>query len=140
MLLLSSPHLLLLLLLPALHLCSFLPSTTATSTTAGASAFAPPRKTPVMAWNAWNTFSTNGKPMRGGRSEYQSVAEAMIESGMVAAGYTLVSTVCTGWIGRDPITHALQENLTAWPGGMKVRKSTRDARERRETREKRTYT
>ena len=93
-----------------------------------------------MAWNAWNTFSTNGKPMRGGRSEYQSVAEAMIESGMVAAGYTLVSTVCTGWIGRDPITHALQENLTAWPGGMKVRKSTREERERRETREKRTYT
>ena len=139
MLLRSSPHLvLLLLLLPALHLCSFLPSTTAT--TAGASAFAPPRKTPVMAWNAWNTFSTNGKPMRGGRSEYQSVAEAMIESGMVAAGYTLVSTVCTGWIGRDPITHALQENLTAWPGGMKVRKSTREERERRETREKRTYT
>ena len=27
----------------------------------------PPRLTPVMGWNAWNTFSTNGKPMRGGR-------------------------------------------------------------------------
>ncbi len=43
----------------------------------------------------------------------------MVESGMVAAGYTLLSTVCTGWQPRDPVTHELQENLTAWPGGMK---------------------
>ena len=79
----------------------------------------PPKRTPVMGWNAWNTFSTNGKPMRGGRKEYQTVADAMVESGMVAAGYTLLSTVCTGWQGRDPVTHELQENLTNWPGGMK---------------------
>ena len=79
----------------------------------------PPRTTPVMAWNAWNTFSTNGKPQRGGRTEYETIANAMIESGMVAAGYTLISTVCTGWTGRDPVTHQLQENLTNWPGGMK---------------------
>ena len=82
------------------------------------SSIAPPRTTPAMAWNAWNTFSSNGVPLRGGRAEYQSVAEAMLASGMVAAGYTLVSTVCTGWTGRDPVTHKLQENLTAWPGGM----------------------
>ena len=44
----------------------------------------------------------------------------MVESGMVAAGYTLLSTVCTGWQPRDPVTHELQENLTAWPGGMKA--------------------
>eukprot|EP00937_MAST-01D_sp_MAST-1D-sp2_P004905 g4905.t1 len=72
-----------------------------------------------MAWNAWNTFSVDGKPLRGGRKEYESIAEAMIESGMRDAGYTLISTVCTGWVGRDPVTHRLQENLTAWPGGMK---------------------
>jgi hypothetical protein len=35
--------------------------------------------------NAWNTFSVNGKPMRGGRQEYETIAEAMVESGMVAA-------------------------------------------------------
>ena len=84
----------------------------------GDSSITPPRTTPAMAWNAWNTFSVNGVPMRGGRAEYESVAEAMLASGMVAAGYTLVSTVCTGWTGRDPVTHKLQENLTAWPGGM----------------------
>jgi alpha-galactosidase len=43
----------------------------------------------------------------------------MIESGMVAAGYTQLSTTCTGWLGRDPVTHELQQNLTNWPGGMK---------------------
>lgn len=79
----------------------------------------PPRRTPIMAWNAWNTFSINGKPLRGGRKEYETIAEAMIDSGMVAAGYTLLSTVCTDWIGRDPNTHELQQNLTLWPGGMK---------------------
>lgn len=79
---------------------------------------APPRRTPVLAWNAWNTFSQDGKPLRGGRAEYQSVVDAMVESGMVAAGYTLVSTVCTGWIGRDPASGELLQNLTAWPGGM----------------------
>ena len=57
--------------------------------------------------------------MRGGRKEYQTIVDAMVESGMVAAGYTLLSTVCTGWLGRDPHTHELQENLTNWPGGMK---------------------
>ena len=124
---------------------------------ASASVLHPPRTTPIMAWNAWNTFSSNGKPLRGGRPEYQSMAEAMLESGMrvqnqqhpsvlkkanewglntcmhkwvekrldtmankfynksnsvwpriqtgmVAAGYTLLSTVCTDWIGRDPGT------------------------------------
>ena len=53
----------------------------------------PPRRTPVMAWNAWNTFSINGKPLRGGRKEYETIAEAMVDSGMVAAGYTLLSSV-----------------------------------------------
>ena len=45
------------------------------------------------------------------------MVDAMVESGMVAAGYTLLSTVCTGWQARDPVTHELQENLTNWPGG-----------------------
>ena len=27
--------------------------------------------------------------------------------------------MCTDWIGRDPVTHELQENTTLWPGGMK---------------------
>jgi hypothetical protein len=50
---------------------------------------------------------------------YETMAQAMIDSGMVAAGYTLMSTVCTDWLGRDPVTHDIQQNLTLWPGGMK---------------------
>lgn len=74
---------------------------------------------PGMAWNAWNTFSVNGKPIRGGRPEYEGIAEAMIERGYVAAGYKTLSTVCTDWQPRDPVTHELRENHTLWPGGMK---------------------
>lgn len=66
------------------------------------------------------TFSVDGKPIRGGRKEYEAMAEALIQSGMRDAGYTLISTVCTGWVGRDPVTHELQENTTLWPGGMKA--------------------
>ena len=103
--------------LPAALLLLLLPSALVLGADAGGLA-PPPRSTPVMGWNAWNTFSTNGKPMRGGRKEYQAIADAMVESGMVAAGYTLLSTVCTGWQPRDPVTHELRENLTNWPGGM----------------------
>lgn len=72
------------------------------------SAFPPPRGSPGMGWNAWNTFSVDGKPLRkklhavqylrlqnvgayystlqgGGRKEYESIANAMIESGMVVS-------------------------------------------------------
>ena len=92
--------------------------------------------TPLMQWNAWNTFSVNGKPIRGGQKEYQEMADALISSGMAEAGYRSVSTVCTDWIGRcppplsspsswalnltlirrDPVTKRLQENRTLWPG------------------------
>jgi len=94
------------------------------------------RDTPLMQWNAWNTFSVNGNPLRGGRKEYQEMADAMISSGMADAGYRSISTVCTDWIGRlfntlfsalllapnpsltrrDPVTKRLQENRTLWPG------------------------
>ena len=74
---------------------------------------------PGMAWNSWNTFSVNGKPLRSGREGYQQIAEVMIERGYVKAGYRTLSTTCTDWQPRDPITHELQENHTLWPGGMK---------------------
>jgi alpha-galactosidase len=53
--------------------------------------------------------------------EYESMVEAMIESDYVKAGYNIISTVCTGWIGRDPVTNVFLENTTPWPrpGGMK---------------------
>ena len=70
------------------------------------------KHTPMMAWNAWNTFSQDGKPIRGGLPEYKGIAEAMVASGMRDAGYNLISTVCTDWVGRDSKTGILQQNLT----------------------------
>ena len=32
---------------------------------------------PGMAWNSWNTFSVNGKPLRSGREGYQQIAEVL---------------------------------------------------------------
>ena len=30
----------------------------------------------------------------------------------------MVNVVCSGWTGRDPVTHELQENKTLWPDGI----------------------
>ena len=37
---------------------------------------------------------------------------------MADAGYRMVNVVCSGWTGRDPVTHELQENKTFWPQGI----------------------
>ena len=58
--------------------------------------YPPPRSTPTMAWNAWNTFSVDGKPLRGGRPEYESMVEAMVASGMVDAGRMPILGRCGG--------------------------------------------
>jgi hypothetical protein len=47
------------------------------------------------------------------------MAEALISSGMAAAGYDTINVVCNGWAGRDPATGVLIENRTLWPTGMK---------------------
>ena len=38
--------------------------------------------------------------------------------GMAEAGYKTVNVVCSGWTGRDPTTHVLQQNMTLWPEGI----------------------
>ena len=76
------------------------------------------RHSPLQGWNAWNTFSVDGKPLRGGRAEYESVAEVLVSAGYRDAGYNVVSTVCTDWVARDAAGR-LQQNLTLWPGGMR---------------------
>ena len=48
----------------------------------------------------------------------QEMAEALVSSGMAAAGYDTVNVVCNGWAGRDPKTGAFVENRTLWPSGM----------------------
>eukprot|EP01079_Euglenida_sp_SAG-EU17-18_P011301 gene11301-2055_t len=77
-----------------------------------------PRATPAMGYSAWNTFSVNGVPERPGRKGYAEIVDALVDSGMVAAGWDAMGTVCTDWTGRDPATGVLQQNETLWPGGM----------------------
>jgi len=52
---------------------------------------------PPMHWHSWNTFcgenEVNEANMRG-------MADALISSGMAAAGYDMVNVVCNGWTGR----------------------------------------
>ena len=48
------------------------------------------------------------------------MADALLATGMADAGFRTVNVVCSGWTGRDPVTHVLQENLKLWPGGIKV--------------------
>ena len=38
------------------------------------------------------------------------MADALVSSGMAAAGYDTVNVVCNGWTGRDPKTGQLLEN------------------------------
>ena len=48
----------------------------------------------------------------------REIADALISSGMAAAGYDTVNVVCNGWTGRDPTTGVLQQNRTLWPSGL----------------------
>jgi hypothetical protein len=46
------------------------------------------------------------------------MADALVSSGMAAAGYDTLNIVCNGWAGRDPKTVVLVENRTLWPSGI----------------------
>lgn len=81
-----------------------------------------PRKTPAeiapyppMAWHSWGLFTHENLVTE---ANMQEMAEALVSSGMVAAGYDTVNVVCNGWAGRDPSTGVLIENRTLWPSGI----------------------
>jgi len=71
---------------------------------------------PPMHWHSWNTFC--GENMVN-ETNMKEMADALISTGMAAAGYNTINVVCNGWTGRDPSTHVLQENKTFWPNGLK---------------------
>ncbi|MDP9169864.1 MAG: glycoside hydrolase family 27 protein [Acidobacteriota bacterium] len=60
--------------------------------------------TPPMGWNSWNKFHANidGKTVR-------EIADAMVSSGMKAAGYTYVN-IDDGWQGRRDEAGRIQAN------------------------------
>ena len=67
---------------------------------------------PPMHWHSWNTFCAEDMV---NETNMMEMAEALLETGMVAAGYDTVNVVCNGWTGRDPATGELLENRTLWP-------------------------
>ena len=71
---------------------------------------------PPMQWHSWGLFTHEDLVTEANMNE---MAEALITSGMAAAGYDTVNVVCNGWAGRDPATGVLIENHTLWPTGMK---------------------
>ena len=72
---------------------------------------------PPMHWHSWNTFCAEDMT---NHTNMKEMADALISTGMAAAGYTMVNVVCSGWTGRDAKTHQLQQNRTLWPesGGI----------------------
>lgn len=73
-------------------------------------------KTPPMGWNSWNIFQThiNEKVIK-------EIADAMVSSGMKAAGYKYI-ILDDGWMAmkRDSITGNLVPDPKKFPHGMKA--------------------
>jgi len=83
----------------------------------------PPRKLtpaeiapyPPMQWHSWGLFTSDDLV---NEANMEEMAEALVSSGMAAAGYDTLNVVCNGWVGRDPKTGVLLENRTLWPSGI----------------------
>jgi hexosaminidase len=71
---------------------------------------------PPMQWHSWGLFTHEGLVTEARMLE---MADALVSSGMAAAGYATLNVVCNGWTGRDGRTGVLRENRTTWPSGMK---------------------
>jgi alpha-galactosidase len=72
-------------------------------------------RTPQMGWNEWNTFGCNSND-----SLIRVVADAMVSSGMAAAGYQYVNLDdCWSARTRDA-DGTLQPDPTKFPNGIKA--------------------
>jgi alpha-galactosidase len=68
--------------------------------------------TPPMGWNSWNTFQCNIS-----ESLIKATADAMVSSGMQAAGYRYINIDDCWMDGRDA-SGALRWNTTKFPAGI----------------------
>ena len=57
---------------------------------------------PPMHWHSWNQFSGEGTVTD---TNMRSIADALIETGMAAAGYDTVNVVCNGWGPVNSASH-----------------------------------
>ena len=72
------------------------------------------KSTPPMGWSSWNAF---GK----GVTEENVIAQidAMVDSGLAAAGYEYINIDDCWQDGRDPETGRIRWNSEKFPHGMK---------------------
>ncbi|WP_286804143.1 MULTISPECIES: glycoside hydrolase family 27 protein [unclassified Marinimicrobium] len=70
--------------------------------------------TPAMGWNSWNTFDCNVD-----ESMIREMADAMVESGMKAAGYEYIN-IDDCWHGERDAQGNIQVNKDRFPSGMKA--------------------
>lgn len=70
--------------------------------------------TPPMGWNSWNTFNCNPSD-----SLIRTVADAMVSSGMAAAGYEYVNIDDCWMNGRDA-SGSLRPDPVKFPNGIKA--------------------
>lgn len=70
---------------------------------------------PPMHWHSWNQFSGEGTVTD---ANMRSIADALVTTGMAAAGYDMVNVVCNGWGPRDSNGRLTQRNPEKWPTGM----------------------
>ncbi|MEV3972894.1 RICIN domain-containing protein [Streptomyces sp. NPDC050698] len=70
---------------------------------------------PPMGWASWNTFfsSINANVIK-------QQADALVSSGMAAAGYKYVNLDDGWWQGQRDANGNIVVNETEWPGGMKA--------------------
>ena len=71
-----------------------------------------------MGYNGWLAATMGHEPGAKNQSIYYRIADKLVESGLAAAGYDTVLTVCIGWV-RDPVTGKLEAPKDTWPDGFK---------------------
>lgn len=75
--------------------------------------------TPALSWSPFNTFRLQILAGKMYQSTYEEGVDAVVNSGMRDAGYEVIGTLCTGFVGRDS-NGKLLENRTLWPTGLKA--------------------
>jgi alpha-galactosidase len=74
--------------------------------------------TPTMGYNGW-LATTNGGKDHANQTLYYRIADKLVATGLAAAGYDTLLTVCLGWV-RDPVTKKLEAPKATWPDGFKA--------------------
>jgi alpha-galactosidase len=71
--------------------------------------------TPVMGWSSWNAYFANINT-----SVIEAAANAVVSSGMKAAGYQYVNTDEGWWTGTRDSNGNITVDQSKWPGGMQA--------------------